>query len=167
MISLMIQTYISNLKPQMGVMVRQMISEWPTSALEDFQKTLSEKDAAGCFEIKQKLVSAHFQGGPHNGPPQGNNGQWGGRGRGGVKGRARSRGRGRGFSQNPPGNSRTRCFNCGAEDHWRNQCPYESQDQTSQPLPLPQNNTKWAPNSTNTRTKIPHLVAKSTTMKLS
>lgn len=45
--SLMIQTFISNLKPQHGLMVKQMISDWPTKTIPEF----TEKDAAGCFDI--------------------------------------------------------------------------------------------------------------------
>lgn len=115
-------------------MVRQMISEWPTSTMDEFQKTLTEKDAAGCFDIpKEKAIGTHYQGGPQEVKPRfntGGGGQWG-RGRNRGRGRGNNRGRGRGLSGGPP-QTRTGCFNCGEEGHWRNQCPYETFDTNGQ-----------------------------------
>lgn len=57
--SLMIQTFISNLKPQHGLMVKQVISDWPDKTIPEFQKAVTRKDAAGCFEIP-KGPGTHF-----------------------------------------------------------------------------------------------------------
>lgn len=121
--ALFIQTFMNNLKPQFALVVKQMISEWTTQTIDQFQETLIQKEAAGCFDvIKEKAVSSLYQGGVRTQPPQDNGGQWGSGNRG--RGRGRTRGRGHGFSR-PPQQSRTCCFNCGQQGHWRNQCPYE------------------------------------------
>lgn len=112
---LLIQTFLSNLKPHLVVPVKQMITEWSTLPRTDFGKALSQKDAAGCFDIpKPSPVSTqHFQGN--------------------MKGNFRGRGRGRFRGRNGRGMSRPRnngCFNCGAEDHWVSQCPHPTSPQT-------------------------------------
>lgn len=44
-------------------MVKQMISDWSTKSLGDFQKALTEKDTASCFDIlKDKATGALLQG---------------------------------------------------------------------------------------------------------
>ena len=96
--------------------------------MDQFQETLIQKEAAGCFDvIREKAVSTHYQGGVQTQPPQNNGGQWGS----GNRGRGRIRGRGLDFSR-PPQQSRTCCFNCGLEGHWRNQCPYECNNSNTQ-----------------------------------
>lgn len=116
--ALFIQTFMNNLKPQFALVVKQMISEWTTQTIDQFQETLIQKEAAGCFDvIKEKAVSTLYQGGVRTQPPQDNGGQWGSGNRG--RGRGRTKGRGHGFSR-PPQQSRTCCFNCGQQGHWRN-----------------------------------------------
>nr|DBA34600.1 TPA: hypothetical protein GDO54_002146 [Pyxicephalus adspersus] len=136
--SMLIQTFLTNLKPHLQLTVRQMISEWPSLTKDQFQAKLMEKDAAGCLEIVRPK-EAHYQTQDSNCPSN----QPGG---GVVAGHGRSRGKGRGNSFGRKGNNRKRpagCFNCGKTDHWVSQCPYpprqntphDTQVQDTQPYP--------------------------------
>lgn len=128
--SLLIQTYLSNLAPKYALVVRQQISDWATSSMTDFQKKLTEKDAAGCFDIpKQTPAPIHYQDN-FPGNQRGNFYKKRGQDRGGYRGGYRGRGQPqRGdFQQRQP---KPGCFNCGDPGHWKAQCPWYDRECTN------------------------------------
>lgn len=120
---LFVQTFINGLKHEFGLMVKQMVSDWPSSDVKTFTTKVIEKDAAGCFDVKGVAPLLYQEGlqkcNPMQARPQGNNRggkRWGGSGRGRLP-PSRQGGQ-------DEGTRRTHCFNCGQEGHWKNQCPY-------------------------------------------
>lgn len=51
---LLISTFINNLPPELSLLVKQQISGWTGASRVDFSNSLNEREAAGCFDIKQK-----------------------------------------------------------------------------------------------------------------
>ncbi|CAH2325410.1 hypothetical protein XENTR_v90030361mg [Pelobates cultripes] len=144
---LKLQTCIGNMIPTTGLLVKQLISEWPSLNSKDFLVKIQEKDNAGCFTLPPQSTKpsafvvqglAHAQ--PFNSRPRGWDGTHRARPRGGFqRGGRPQRGRYQHQQQYPDRNT---CFNCGQQGHWRSACPFPpkilpspnmSQNQTKQP----------------------------------
>lgn len=58
--SLFIQTFASSLRNDVGLIVKQLFSEWPGMTVKRFTMKILEKNAAGCFDFKE-VAKMHYQ----------------------------------------------------------------------------------------------------------
>ncbi|CAH2273693.1 hypothetical protein XELAEV_18041981mg, partial [Pelobates cultripes] len=129
---LKLQTCIGNMLPAYSLLVKQLISEWPSLPSKEFLVKIQEKDNAGCFDFPPqgpqgppKSNAFIVQGLAHSNildaRPRGWDGAYRTRQRGGYSRGGFSQ---RGRYQGPPYQDRSTCFNCGQQGHWRSSCPF-------------------------------------------
>lgn len=122
---LLINIFLGNVLPHLTIPIKQMISTWPSDTLPEFQKQLTQKEAAGCFDIKTStptpITTTHNYMGQTSSRPVQNRGRGQFRGRGRVMNRENMQ-----RPRYPPGI----CYNCGDPNHWARDCTRSREDRT-------------------------------------
>lgn len=125
--NLLISTFINNLSSNVCLSVKQGVSSWTSDNIDDFQRHLYEKEAAGCFDIKKSITPTHnYQG---QGIPQRK-----------LFNRSKNFQTQQYRRQDRDSENKSRstcCFNCGEEGHWARDCPYPNDRHRVPRAPFP------------------------------